>query len=305
MSWPPAKRACAQCGTLHDEEDYSRNQWSKGIGLSRCSWCVQGCSKPCRPSSARENDSSTARVDLSNPIAEGAFRLVYKGEYKEGRRKGQPCVCKIFKTGSVWEDSYFATDIKVIEKALHLVEQWNAVKVIDKTIQVNRARVWTFSDPPREGEKNLVEPFIKNWEKFNSNSGYVNSDGRRWSEAMQALSHYSYHISSGQFVLCDLQGGIYSDGAIITDPVIISRREGQYGPTDLGPDGISNFFAYHRCNDFCSSSWTRPRDARRLFAPKLGTSMMAPMKVSTRTSRPNISAPVIHEDEYDDWSDDF
>ena len=59
---------------------------------------------------------------------------------------------------------------------------------------------------------------------------------------MQALSHYSYHVSSGQFVLCDLQGGIYSDGAIITDPVIISRSAGTYGPTDLGAGWHSELF---------------------------------------------------------------
>jgi hypothetical protein len=29
---------------------------------------------------------------------------------------------------------------------------------------------------------------------------------------MQALSHYSYHKSGGQMVLCDLQGGILSSG---------------------------------------------------------------------------------------------
>jgi len=46
--------------------------------------------------------------------------------------------------------------------------------------------------------------------------------GRRWhpwDKVMQALSHFTYHISGGEFVLCDLQGGLSSDGAIITDPV--------------------------------------------------------------------------------------
>ena len=32
---------------------------------------------------------------------------------------------------------------------------------------------------------------------------------------MQALSHYSYHITGGQFLMCDLQGGWYSDGVIL------------------------------------------------------------------------------------------
>jgi hypothetical protein len=40
---------------------------------------------------------------------------------------------------------------------------------------------------------------------------------------MQALSHYSYHTSGGQFLVCDLQGGIYRDGVIL-DPIILSRE---------------------------------------------------------------------------------
>ena len=82
----------------------------------------------------------------------------------------------------------------------------------------------------------MVEPFITNWQKFNSNTGWASS-GTDWTEIMQALSHYSYHVSGGQYLLCDLQGGLFRDGAILSDPVIMSRY-GQYGPTDMGPEGI-------------------------------------------------------------------
>ena len=37
---------------------------------------------------------------------------------------------------------------------------------------------------------------------------------------MQALSHYSYHFSDGQRLVCDLQGGHYGEYYILTDPVI-------------------------------------------------------------------------------------
>ena len=50
---------------------------------------------------------------------------------------------------------------------------------------------------------------------------------------MQALSHFSYHCSSGQFVLCDLQGGVYEHTVVLTDPVVCSR-DGRYGAADLG-----------------------------------------------------------------------
>jgi len=119
---------------------------------------------------ARENDATSAAIDRSKVFAQGAFRNVYKGEYVEGRRAGQPCVCKVFKTGSVFEDTFFRDDIKAVEKTVALVNQWNAAGRVDKTIQVNMAEVWTFRD---NKEKNLVEPFIHNWQKFNSNSGWA------------------------------------------------------------------------------------------------------------------------------------
>ena len=36
------------------------------------------------------------------------------------------------------------------------------------------------------------------------------------------LSHYSYHVSNGAYLLCDLQGGVYKDGVVLTDPVVMS-----------------------------------------------------------------------------------
>jgi hypothetical protein len=89
---------------------------------------------------------------------------------------------------------------------------------------------------------------------------------------MQALSHFSYHMSAGQFVLCDLQGGVYSTAVVLTDPVILSRGK-LYGVTDLGPRGISSFFSNPRCNEFCNSSWSRPTGQTRYHRPQMGTSM--------------------------------
>lgn len=234
-------------------------------------------------------------MDRSFVFAQGAFRNVHKGTYTVGRRAGQPCVCKIFKTGSVFEDSYFECDMKVVGKTLHLVEQWNNLRFVDKLIQVNKAEVWTFES---NGERNLVEPFIYNWQKFNSNTGWTDDD-LPWGKVMQALSHYSYHVSSGQFVLCDLQGGLNSNGAILTDPVIMSRAQGGYGPTDLGPDGIRNFFYRHRCNEYCRQGWTKPRNAAPIFAPRQGTSMMNSHQARHVPTMPFMQALTEHGDYYD------
>lgn len=92
-------------------------------------------------------------------------------------------------------------------------------------------------------------------------------------QVMQALSHFSYHCSAGQFVLCDLQGGVYRDGVILTDPVILSRTQ-TYGPTDLGVEGMETFFARHQCGDYCRSHWQQPRIQRAHFDERKGTTMV-------------------------------
>ena len=86
-----------------------------------------------------------------------------------------------------------------------------------------------------------------------------------------ALSHYSCHASSGQLLLCDLQGGVAPDGAVLTDPVVMSSLE-RFGPMDFGLPGMRNFFAHHVCNEWCGKKgWALPKNCERLFAPREGT----------------------------------
>ena len=147
--------------------------------------------------------------------------------------------------------------------------------MINRIVQVNIPEVWTFQPcfgSPVSGKKVLQEPFLQNYQKFNSNTGWADND-TPWPQVMQALSHFSYHVSFGHFALFDLQGGVHSDSVVLTDPVILSRNK-MYGVTDLGPRGISSFFSNHVCNEFCSASWMKPADRCRYFRPQAGTSMV-------------------------------
>ena len=181
-------------------------------------------------------------------------------------------------------DAFYDTELATVDKTLELLTAWNGAVIVSSTLRLNIPEVWTqerwfeddYGNEEAEEQLTLVEPFIENYVKFNSNSGWVAKDQGSWGELMQALSHFSYHISGGQFLLCDLQGGIYRDGAILTDPVIQSRTRGRFGPTDLGADGIGTFFARHACNKFCSGKgWQRPRATRAVFKASEGTTMEA------------------------------
>lgn len=252
-------------------------------------------------SSGRENVSCRATIDRSSLFAQGRFKLAYRGEYTEGMRKGAACVAKMFKTGSVFEDAYFDTELKTVNRALQLVDSFNRAGIIDQQIQLNMPTVWEFE---YSKERCLIEPMIKNFENFNSNSGWTPRVSSAWTDAMQALSHFSYHISNKQVLLCDLQGGSYRKGFVLTDPVVMSSNNSQaYGPTDLGPRGISTFFAHHQCNRFCRSNWGFPADHRAYF-PKQQGSTMAMNHVPTRHSRPPMSAAVLPIYEESDCSDE-
>jgi len=258
-------RVCAACGKDLEQDEYSANQWRKGVGNSRCRVCVQDdIHEDSALDAARGNNNSrSVDIDRNDIIGEGTFRVVALGRYTRGQRTGQKCVGKWFKDSRYDFDSFVEKDQLAVETALKIINQWNRAGFIDDKVRMNVFGVWPGNM--------LVEPYIEGFVKFNSNTGWTNSSSNEWFLVMQALSHYSYHVSSGQFLLCDLQGGIYRDGVILTDPVIQSRRQ-TFGPTDLGPEGISTFFSRHRCNKFCTLNWSRPRDTHQYFSTFKGTS---------------------------------
>ena len=225
--------------------------------------------------------------DLLNPFAEGGFKFAANGVYTEGYRKGTKAVCKWFKTGHVNEELYFDQDIRAMEKSVELVALWNEKSFIEQKIRVNIPEVWTFVQSemfPKE-TKVLVEPFIENYKKFNSNTGWATNCSTPWPMVMQALSHFTYHASSGKYLLCDVQGGVYTKAVVLTDPAVHSRAA-EFGETDLGSKGISTFFSEHRCNKYCHPNWLKPKDRAQYYQPQEGTSMSSDLGSATMAPPP-------------------
>ncbi|KAG2493615.1 hypothetical protein HYH03_008132 [Edaphochlamys debaryana] len=72
-------------------------------------------------------------------------------------------------------------------------------------------------------------------------------------EVPQAFSHFTWEVTAGQKLVCDLQGvWNASDGFQLTDPVIhhtaCNKRN---GATDKGSAGMASFFRTHTCNALC------------------------------------------------------
>lgn len=205
-------------------------------------------------SAARRNHALGAKVldgQLEHPFASGATRRVAKSIYTAGPRRGQKCVIKWPLSGHTYRRHRFDADLAIVDRALQIITLFNAARVIAEPIRLNIPEVWNI-----ENAKVLIEPYIEDMRKYNSNSGWFRS-GSGWVRVMQALSHFSFDLTGGEELLCDVQGGVYESCAVLTDPVLCSRAE-MYGATDLGRTGISNFFKHHKCNEYCRSYWKKP-----------------------------------------------
>jgi len=112
----------------------------------------------------------------------------------------------------------------------------------------------------------LVERYFRDYRIWNSNSGW-NDNSSPWGKVMQAVSHFSYHASSGKLLICDLQGGFHSgnkearepnEGPTIVSPAFCSVKN-NLGISDLGIRGIHTFFYRHKCNEYCNKDWLKPK----------------------------------------------
>ncbi|KAI1333050.1 kinase-like domain-containing protein [Xylariaceae sp. FL0255] len=226
----------------------------------------------------RRNGSQLARIKMDvPPFATGTFKNVYLGYYTRGPRKDEPCVGKVFKDGSPYETEYFEQELRVVARAQKMLDAWSNARITESRILLNRPERWW--RVRREGNA-LVEPMVHGFEKLNSNTGWAESSSNPWSEVMQALSHFSYHYSNGELILCDLQGAAHNDEYILCDPAIISTHQ-SYGPADLGPKGINDWFLKHKCGKYCNKNWRKPKQALpRTFDLRRGTTMVKP--VATR-----------------------
>ncbi|KID94456.1 elongation factor 2 kinase, partial [Metarhizium majus ARSEF 297] len=268
-------RTSAACDRNLPQSSYTANQYSKG------------------PGSLTAADSTTPARLLSQfqPWRGLLHKVLFAGWPKGPILQVLVRVKHVLSSGSRLALSSQTTISRstlrlFVDKALEIVNKFNQLGVINKVVKINVPEVWHFTDDSFgdwSGQRHLCEPFIQNYQKFNSNTGW-NDESKAWGEVMQDLSHFSYHLSGGNFVLCDLQGGIYRYEIVLSDPVILSRDR-QYGVTDLGPDGISSFFAQHNCNTFCRPNWTRPANPMQYFRPVQGTTMIR-RSVLTDYSRP-------------------
>ena len=85
--------------------------------------------------------------------------------------------------------------------------------------------------------------------KFNGNDGYVNDalGADKGADVAAAFTHFTFDQTDGDEMCADIQGV----GLEWTDPQLHSKVR-EYGPGDLGGEGMKLFFESHVCNKMCN-----------------------------------------------------
>lgn len=172
-----------------------------------------------RPShrNERHNKSSEVEIDASGGIfASGTFKDVYLGRYVNGPRRGQRCVAKVFKDEVADPQGreaakHFQAELDVVQLTQRIIDDFDRTGYTGNTgysLQLNHHAVWPTFDEHGDLIEMMIEPYIEGFQKFNSNSGWVQPGH----DFLQGLSHWSYHAGNSRYLLCDLQGGKTRNG---------------------------------------------------------------------------------------------
>lgn len=203
----------------------------------------------------KEEDVSTT---FSNqPFAYGRFRKVYEGTWqKPPERKGRKCVLKKRMDTYTWKHSDWDCALKIVAKAQELAAGFNpgANRPIHfADVETTRVISRDKSSSYKLNEYLIAENYLHgNFKKWCNNYGFISEEASTTAFSLPAFMHWSWVKSKGQLMIADLQGVKEESAYFLTDPVILSLSK-EYGPTDMGVEGMAMFFITHECNDICKS----------------------------------------------------
>ena len=92
-----------------------------------------------------------------------------------------------------------------------------------------------YNTTPALGEWVVVEDYIEgSFKKWCNNYGFISDEAESLAKSLPAFMHWSWYHTNGQMMIADLQGVKKPGGYLLTDPVILSDVDGQFGCTDFG-----------------------------------------------------------------------
>ncbi|EFP90335.2 alphaK A2 [Puccinia graminis f. sp. tritici CRL 75-36-700-3] len=213
----------------------------------------------------------TVKVDHNTLVGQGSMRRAFSAEVKtEGRNGGPPrithWVAKVRYHNEYPDIKLHATNARMYEAAGHLLQAYQAVinrcssnlltgvlREKAKAFKLVRHCVIFIGEEHLPAQVYFLEACLQGeYVKYLSNVNF-SVTGRQPGmdldnlSIMNAFTHWSYVISNGASLVCDLQGV----GSTITDPQIIDRDYVRWADGNNASKGIQNFLENHICNDVC------------------------------------------------------
>ena len=194
----------------------------------------------------------------SKPLAEGGMRWCVRMMLEtrpDGARGGKrdEAVAKFFKAGTFRSTrteirSYFAEAMTQMH-ARYLADLFNkemGKKGLQATIRpIRMLPASVASLVEAKAQLINIEPLLEGkFVKHNDNDGNISSR----EDVPQAFSHFTFHVSGGAVLVCDIQG-VSSN---YTDPQIHSMDGKGFGIGNIGKEGMNAFIKTHKCNRICS-----------------------------------------------------
>eukprot|EP01114_Cavostelium_apophysatum_P024248 TRINITY_DN9431_c0_g1_i1.p1 TRINITY_DN9431_c0_g1~~TRINITY_DN9431_c0_g1_i1.p1 ORF type:complete len:819 (-),score=201.46 TRINITY_DN9431_c0_g1_i1:14-2446(-) len=177
------------------------------------------------------------------PFGVGSFRLAYHMKTSSGGRFVAKSL--ISSKGKERDMEIAKENMETLHIAKAFAENFNEKASLDKKLDYVDGKILTLES---KGTMMVEEVLAGVFIKFNNNGGHVHETKNG---APQAFSHFTYHISSSDLLIVDIQGVKTPRGYQLTDPAIQSKNTKKYGSSNMGENGIADFFKTHRCNQIC------------------------------------------------------
>ena len=229
-----------------------------------------------------------------NPFAKGSVRLAYYGKIFYSPKDDKSLTSTSWKKGVESDDVVFKemislpkvpdldrqrymTDLEVQTVAAKLAFEFNGrlcrtslnPNIKTKFLMAKVVRIYKTGGASAKCPRFLV--YEKKFRvdsstliKYTNNMDFVldpttlDESGRKKLELAIAFSHFSYDVTDGYLLVCDLQGVSTTDNngkdtLLLTDPAIHCAKHLRFGKTNLGSLGMKRFFKRHVCNKYCKA----------------------------------------------------
>eukprot|EP00742_Colponemidia_sp_Colp-10_P006569 GILJ01007040.1.p1 GENE.GILJ01007040.1~~GILJ01007040.1.p1 ORF type:complete len:704 (-),score=29.21 GILJ01007040.1:359-2413(-) len=203
----------------------------------------------------------TIHVRVQRYIGQGGMRVVY-GCQVEGLDGEWVMKWDIEHSSDLaYEKDIVERDARMQAICQDWARRFSNEVVIDKKIRYVEAYVAILRSADGHEFYTVIEESLVGkgpYVKYNSNDGDVLTDHN----TPQAFSHYSFEKSDGKILIVDIQG---VDTAY-TDPQVHSYIGTGFGDGDHALDGLTWFFATHRCNRLCEALGLPNRAEKKVVA---------------------------------------